>query len=1164
MNKSQKMINGNMKYGYDRWTIFIIIIVLLIFTVGIFNENGYTYDINSIMNTNNIRSLQEHCYKSNNSKTINSTNPADLEILQNTKWGLISKGEKTLYPDTIIINYEIVELSNGEVALTCTDSFGNEGVVRYGDIIEEAGGGKGFNMIIYTSSYHKLYFFKIYNNGLLGIFIFYDIASKTYSDNIDMAGVKICPQINPCSQEKLNSKYIDGFSDAIEYCQNFPEQCDNAPQGRTKCSNLETIQLEKKERIKKNNKNILKSSKKRIKLKNADSSTPLYSTDPNDLEVLRNAKLGVTYKIESIFTDYFTFENDIITKPNNEVLLNCKDNKGNSGFVYYGNIMNDAGGGKGFILTIQTAIIDKFYFFKLYEEVVLGLLIVYVIETDQLSDNFSLSGMKFECTQECPSEILNSKYSEGFTKGKQYCSNFPDECFNSRMRVYVDCNNAQPGNGFSWETAYQTIGEAIIDRDINIDIWIKKGVYQLDETLVLNQNSKISLYGGFNDNETSINQRNYTNNQTVIDSNDQFLMLIDNYSEIILDGIIIKDFHYRKSDDNCVLHNNANARMILKNCLISHKKTSLKIPTIIHNDKDAILVIENSKFGPIENYFDMIVIKNESFATISNCFFKSIKRSTFHNFAKIEIINCEFSFTSNTLYNLSEASISNCTFHGYYNVITHKSAVPLSISNCNFIEFDHRIINNEPNSIINIQSSSFKNNTRPFLHATSALIHSGKDSLITFGSCYFLNNISIIYGDIGSNLKIEDCIIDNNGMGILNCEQSNISIVNCQFTNNMSYGDDIITINSKSSIDIKNCLFKNNDASMFSSNIIDINLNSNIDINNCRFKNNDTSSYSGIIGINSNSNIGIKNCLFENNDTDPSSNIIGINSNSNIDIKNCSFNLNSGDIILSVSDGDNVSISDSIFTSNNACINCESLSMTVLNSHFSNNNETPIFLSTNNGRIINSIFYMNNSTKSTGALKLVEGDYKITNCTFLKNNSLKNGVIYGLLAKVNVNNCILWNNSNAATNEYEIINSESEFLIDNSNIMGGYPGTNNINEDPLFMNAEKGDLQLNPMSPCIDTGNNQTVHHLINTDITGGRRIIDGNNDTSIIIDMGAYEFQTFSSLYDINGDNSITLEDVILTLMKLSGIKSNTKLFSTHQLSLKNVIIEMEQISQY
>jgi len=66
-----------------------------------------------------------------------------------------------------------------------------------------------------------------------------------------------------------------------------------------------------------------------------------------------------------------------------------------------------------------------------------------------------------------------------------------------------------------------------------------------------------------------------------------------------------------------------------------------------------------------------------------------------------------------------------------------------------------------------------------------------------------------------------------------------------------------------------------------------------------------------------------------------------------------------------------------------------------------------------------------------------------------------------------------------------------------------------------------------------------------------------------MIIDMGAYEFQTFSSAYDINGYNLITLEDVIITLMKLSGIKSNTKLFYSQQLSLKNAIIEMEQLSQ-
>jgi len=62
-------------------------------------------------------------------------------------------------------------------------------------------------------------------------------------------------------------------------------------------------------------------------------------------------------------------------------------------------------------------------------------------------------------------------------------------------------------------------------------------------------------------------------------------------------------------------------------------------------------------------------------------------------------------------------------------------------------------------------------------------------------------------------------------------------------------------------------------------------------------------------------------------------------------------------------------------------------------------------------------------------------------------------------------------------------------------------GNNILNLDPLFVDEENENFQLQESSPCINSGNNN-IEHLPQTDILGNPRI-SGN-----IIDMGAYEFQ--------------------------------------------------------
>jgi hypothetical protein len=116
----------------------------------------------------------------------------------------------------------------------------------------------------------------------------------------------------------------------------------------------------------------------------------------------------------------------------------------------------------------------------------------------------------------------------------------------------------------------------------------------------------------------------------------------------------------------------------------------------------------------------------------------------------------------------------------------------------------------------------------------------------------------------------------------------------------------------------------------------------------------------------------------------------------------------------------------------------------------------------------------------------------ITNCTLTGNSAQSGGGIYG----GTVTSCILWDNSpdqiaGGATVSY-------------SDVEGGWPGCGNIDEDPCL--AADG-YHLTPDSPCIDAGDPLHVAGLDETDIDGQPRIMDGNCDFILTVDMGADEF---------------------------------------------------------
>jgi hypothetical protein len=166
----------------------------------------------------------------------------------------------------------------------------------------------------------------------------------------------------------------------------------------------------------------------------------------------------------------------------------------------------------------------------------------------------------------------------------------------------------------------------------------------------------------------------------------------------------------------------------------------------------------------------------------------------------------------------------------------------------------------------------------------------------------------------------------------------------------------------------------------------------------------------------------------------------------------------------------------------------------------------------------------------------------LTNNTIFGNMANEGGGIYVLRWKgcvIDVFSNIIWGNS-AVQGPDILMNwawgTASGYNNDYSGLLGSWTNSDkNINSAPLFLASGHwddnstpeddsddfwvgvgGDYRLTLNSPCIDTGSD-SAPGLPLIDFEGDARILDGNNDGSAAVDIGADEYN--SSVIDSDGD---------------------------------------------
>ncbi|MHC4084997.1 MAG: right-handed parallel beta-helix repeat-containing protein [Planctomycetota bacterium] len=341
---------------------------------------------------------------------------------------------------------------------------------------------------------------------------------------------------------------------------------------------------------------------------------------------------------------------------------------------------------------------------------------------------------------------------------------------------------------------------------------------------------------------------------------------------------------------------------------------------------------------------------------------------------------------------------------------------------------------------------------------------------------------------------------DGAGMAVYNCSPT---VSNCTFTNNNAghsvNGDDADgggMHNKRSSPTVTNCVFNNNAAGDDGGGLCNKS-GSNGTFTNCVFSNNFTrgcndgkSDGGGVFNTSSErdpvcSNPTFTNCVFTGNSTvrdgggacdvdQP-----GTAGDPTPTYTNCVFYDNSaGD------DGGGISIKDGADTTLTNCVFVD-------NSSSGDGGGAHNSKSSTNPSYINCTFNSNSAGDDGGGI------------------AVKNG------SSTTVTNCILWDDQ-AIDNDDEIFVKDATITVTYSDVEGDYTGDGNIDSDPKFGDSSDPDggdntfrthddgLRLDSDSPCIDAGNNNAISK--STDIVGNDRKIDGDDDATATVDMGAYE----------------------------------------------------------
>jgi hypothetical protein len=344
--------------------------------------------------------------------------------------------------------------------------------------------------------------------------------------------------------------------------------------------------------------------------------------------------------------------------------------------------------------------------------------------------------------------------------------------------IYVDADRwSGYDTGMSWENAYLDLRDALKtarDCDCN-QIWVAKGTYRptaktgYDDYFILVDG--VPMYGGFAGSETSISQRNWLENETILDGDGDsyYVVYASNLSQYtVLDGLIIKRASFAGID--CV-------------------------------DSPSV-EIKNTSF--LSNHTKGIYCIN-SHLTLTNCLIEGTTNGIG--------IHCNTISTSSTL------DLTNCIIRGNFTYGVYAGSSSLTMTDCNVVDNGSDGINCSGGSLT-VSNCLIDRNAGKGIYN-----YSPSFSLIT-NNVIRRNKSHGIYCSAGSgvNAWLKNNWIHNNGTGdasadgiyIYSSSSPGVKIRNNTIVDNNNYG--IEKYSTSGVATISNCILWGNDTGQLNNN----------------------------------------------------------------------------------------------------------------------------------------------------------------------------------------------------------------------------------------------------------------------------------------------------------------------------------------------------------
>jgi predicted outer membrane repeat protein len=174
----------------------------------------------------------------------------------------------------------------------------------------------------------------------------------------------------------------------------------------------------------------------------------------------------------------------------------------------------------------------------------------------------------------------------------------------------------------------------------------------------------------------------------------------------------------------------------------------------------------------------------------------------------------------------------------------------------------------------------------------------------------------------------------------------------------------------------------------------------------------------------------------------------------------------------------------------------------VFRNNYTSDDGGAVYATSSNSTFANNLFLSNKANDDGGAV-YTESALTFTHCTFALNRSeYSGGAVYNSNVGSAISNCIAW--GNRAKNYYQQLHG---VICTYSCVEGGYTGTGNISNDPLFVDAANGNYRLQQASPCINKALATRTPAWLTSDFDLLPRSINGG------VDMGAYEAAYVASM---------------------------------------------------